>query len=205
MYIQDDSNSDTRMRYRGCLVKVNGELVQIREIYKCTEDSIDFDGYPWKNFGYVSHQRYQIPLKDVDYSKIRPQYVNYVPSKGCGYIHRFTMGRTYSLGTKDENTKVLLLGPKTSVDLLPYSVARASGVYPSRERAYAQVSSGLSPARAISKRVAIYQTDKGIVIYILNNAVGVVTSVNTVELPYWHKYFKEEIEELGFTVNLKEE
>ena len=206
MYIKGDSLGDTNMRYRHCLVLINNEVVKIRDIRSITSTKVVFDGYTWKNFGFTKRETFDIALKDINWSKVAPQYVNFIPSKGCGLIRRASRSRTYSLGTRDDNTDVLHAGVQTQprIDVLPYALTRIGKEFPSKDKAFRQITEGLSTARAISKRVALVQVNDKIVAYIMASPVGTLQDANTVEVSFKHKYFKEELEELGFTVNLRE-
>ena len=205
MYIPNDSLSDTRLRYGGCLIRAGEQIIYIRDILRCTSTTVSFIGNLWKNFGYEKRKEYSFNLKDIDYSKVSPQYVNFSPSKGCGLIRRVARRSTYSLGTKSNNTVVFPLGDKQiRVELLPYALTRVGKKYPSKEVAYQQIHRGLSPARAISKRVALVKKEDKILVCLLNKPVGVVLDKDTVEVIYKHKYFKEELEELNYIINLTE-
>jgi len=113
--------------------------------------------------------------------------------------------RVYSLGTKQDNTVVVQVPQIPSrLELLPYALTRVGKDYPSREKAYRQIQTNVSPARALSKRVALVKQGDDVLTYLLNKPIGKLTDVTNVEVSYKHKYFKEELEELGFNVNLIE-
>lgn len=206
MYIPNDSINDTNMRYRHCLVHINNKLVYITSIRRCTTDRIELEGKEWAGYGFIGEEKiYDVKPDEIDYSKVEPQYVNFIPSKGCGLIRRHSRRSVYSLGTRDDNTVVKVLGPRFNVDVLPYAVSRVGSSYPNLHKAFSLMQKGLTPARALSKRVAISRENDQTYVYILSKPVGILLDEDLVELPYKHKFFKEELEEIGYNVALKEE
>jgi len=205
VYINQDSLHDTNMRYRGCLVLIKDKVIKITDILHITKTTIKFLGREWRNFGYLHNQEYELPIKEINHSKVPPQYVNFMPSKGCGMIRRIAKRGVYSLGTKHDNTTVVQVPQIPSrLELLPYALTRVGKDYPSREKAYRQIQANVSPARALSKRVALVKQGEDVLTYLLNKPIGKLTDETNVEVSYKHKYFKEELEELGFKVNLIE-
>lgn len=206
MHIPHDSISDTSMRYKGCLVRTPEGLARITAIIRCNDKGVTIARQLWKNFSFGKSEDSTYKLDEVDTSKVPTQFVNLLPSKGCVLVTKKAGTRIYSLATKEDNTSVIPMHESQKnqpMDLFSYAISRVGSPYLSRERAYNQIVSGLSPCRAVSKRVALLEHEGKVYLHILDVLIGELTDKDTVVLLYRYKYFKEELEELGYVVNLK--
>lgn len=213
MYIPHDSVADANMRWGHCVVRVNidGALVPlyIEQIEAINKDSVTIAGSIRNGDSWMpTHAKYL--LQNINTRHPKMGYVNKGPH--AILLRRIARYRQYRLGFCANRMSFMV---PNRLELASINIPVRTNVlesvnylfdrkYPDVPSAIKDVSIGRVFSVAVSPTIALGLSakTKGPGIYRNNNLIGGVNSSKEAELPYHHRYFREELEQLGLTVNL---
>lgn len=209
LYIEGDRLDDTRMRWEGCIARVDGSFLLMERILQVNADVVHLTGELKNVSGWMPIEQ-TFAIQDLDLSVPKTGYVNY--GKSAYFFRLVAKSRMYKLGLI--NNRVSLEVPnKYEMQVLrqPHSIQVPVVLEQLYNRTYMPIAETISKilnkeiySAAVSLNIAlgISRYTKQIGVYRNNALIGEVNEEAVINLVYKHKFFKEELEDLGFTVNL---
>lgn len=213
MIIPHDTVSDCNLRFSRCYATYEGEYLYIREITDLGGSTIQiapsyFKDGSWENSSSAWFEDSKIAILPINVG-----YVNV--GNAARFVSR-SRGHSYRLGLCDsrvnietlETTVLYNLGYNSSCSLSSIVTIMQKPKHRAPKKIVEMILKKqiLSSSFSTNHALALSFKTKGIGVFRKNSLLGEI-DVKTLEatMPYKHRYFVEELEELGIKVNLTKE
>lgn len=217
MYIPHDSIGDTNMRWKRTVVRIKGadgrrSPLLVQEILDVNKEEVSLIGSLNTEEGWIPVRK-TFKISDMDLSF--PMFGYYNNGPNTYLLARVARDRTYTLGFTDRRVsfrcpnpdEAMYLGFQADIsplDVMPHLYSRE---YPSVAEAHKRVLSGKYLSVGVSKTIAlaVSRYSANVSLYRNNKFIGELDEKNVAVLKYPHRYFSEEVSELGLEVVFKKE
>ena len=216
MYIPGDSQQDSRMRYSGGIMRVGKRIMYLSELEQLDEERLlgHYNYWNSKEDRFNDTRNAPISTALIDVTRPKTKLVPGPDSPTCFLFGRAVGDRQYSMVVKTNNTvaRCPVTGGRgiggtgrPSNSIIAKLMHYYDTPHPDKDEAYEKINSGDSHSVAVTDRIALGKVYDTVGLWLLDSLIAELEDKDTVKLIYPHKYFKEEIEEAGYTVKLVKE